>query len=119
MLYENMGDTKSDHRNKVATYLGSVRCSIKGVKIHPLIFCVFQVAVVTALGTGIVIGAGVAYLYTRFHEHAHLVQQITNLHVSILEVLKKDLTSTHAGKVDVCYQTTTAVSCVTKMRLNI
>ena len=53
---------------------------------------------VTALGTGIVIGAGVAYLYTRFHEHTHLVQQITNLHVSILEVLKKDLNSVHSGK---------------------
>lgn len=61
-----------------------------------------QVAVVTALGTGIAIGAGVAYLYTRFHEHTHLVQQITNLHVSILEVLKKDLASVHTGKVCEC-----------------
>lgn len=61
-----------------------------------------KVAVVTALGTGIVIGAGVAYLYTRFHEHTHLVQQITNLHVSILEVLKKDLTSTHSGSERPC-----------------
>lgn len=61
-----------------------------------------KVAVVTALGTGIVIGAGVAYLYTRFHEHTHLVQQITNLHVSILEVLKKDLTSVHTGPEKPC-----------------
>lgn len=59
---------------------------------------------VAALGTGIVIGAGVAYVYTRLHEHTHLVQQITNLHVSILEVLKKDLTTVQAGKFPVFQQ---------------
>ncbi|XP_050733017.1 regulator of microtubule dynamics protein 1-like isoform X2 [Eriocheir sinensis] len=61
-----------------------------------------KVAVVAALGTGIVIGAGVAYVYTRLHEHTHLVQQITNLHVSILEVLKKDLTRVQAGHEGPC-----------------
>lgn len=54
---------------------------------------------VAALGTGIVIGAGVAYVYTRLHEHTHLVQQITNLHVSILEVLKKDLSSVQTREI--------------------
>lgn len=57
---------------------------------------------VAALGTGIVIGAGVAYIYTRFHEHTRLVQQITNLHVSILEVLKKDLASAQTCKMFEC-----------------
>lgn len=54
------------------------------------------------MGTGIVIGAGVAYFYTRLHEHTHLVQQITNLHVSILEVLKKDLASVQTRKMLNC-----------------
>lgn len=51
-----------------------------------------KVAVIAALGAGVVVGAGTAYLLTRINEHTHLTQQISSLHATILEV-KKDLAS--------------------------
>ncbi|KAK7076821.1 hypothetical protein SK128_016775, partial [Halocaridina rubra] len=49
-----------------------------------------KVAVAAALGAGVLMGAGTAYLFTRIHEHTHLTQQISSLHATILEV-KRDL----------------------------
>lgn len=51
---------------------------------------------IAALGAGVVVGAGTAYLLTRINEHTHLTQQISSLHATILEV-KKDLASLETG----------------------
>ncbi|XP_068239344.1 regulator of microtubule dynamics protein 1-like isoform X2 [Palaemon carinicauda] len=51
-----------------------------------------KVAVAAALGAGVLMGAGTAYLLTRINEHTHLTQQISSLHATILEV-KRDLAS--------------------------
>ncbi|XP_042238885.1 regulator of microtubule dynamics protein 1-like isoform X2 [Homarus americanus] len=51
-----------------------------------------KVAVAAALGAGVVVGAGTAYLLTRLNEHTRLTQQISSLHATILEV-KKDIAS--------------------------
>lgn len=51
-----------------------------------------KVAVAAALGAGVVVGAGTAYLLTRISEHTRLTQQISSLHATILEV-KKDIAS--------------------------
>ncbi|XP_064122679.1 regulator of microtubule dynamics protein 1-like isoform X1 [Macrobrachium nipponense] len=55
-----------------------------------------KVAVAAALGAGVLVGAGTAYLLTRINEHTHLTQQISSLHATILEV-KRDLASLETG----------------------
>ncbi|XP_042238883.1 regulator of microtubule dynamics protein 1-like isoform X1 [Homarus americanus] len=55
-----------------------------------------KVAVAAALGAGVVVGAGTAYLLTRLNEHTRLTQQISSLHATILEV-KKDIASLETG----------------------
>ncbi|XP_047477853.1 regulator of microtubule dynamics protein 1-like [Penaeus chinensis] len=51
-----------------------------------------KVAVATALGAGVVVGAGLAYVINRVNEHTHLTQQISSLHETILQV-RRDLAS--------------------------
>ncbi|XP_045601198.1 regulator of microtubule dynamics protein 1 [Procambarus clarkii] len=51
-----------------------------------------KVALAAALGAGMVVGAGTAYLVTRINEHTRLTQQISSLHATILEV-KRDIAS--------------------------
>lgn len=53
----------------------------------------------TALGAGVVVGAGLAYVISRVNEHTHLTQQISSLHETILQV-RRDLASLETGKFD-------------------
>lgn len=55
-----------------------------------------KVAVATALGAGVVVGAGLAYVINRVNEHTHLTQQISSLHETILQV-RRDLASLETG----------------------
>ncbi|XP_042890883.1 regulator of microtubule dynamics protein 1-like [Penaeus japonicus] len=55
-----------------------------------------KVVVATALGAGVVVGAGLAYVISRVNEHTHLTQQISSLHETILQV-RRDLASLETG----------------------
>lgn len=62
-----------------------------------IICFILKVAVATALGAGVVVGAGLAYVINRVNEHTHLTQQISSLHETILQV-RRDLASLETGK---------------------